>query len=74
MGGPVIMAGVRLSNLQRFVDAGLTEVHSSAGKPVSSPMHYRKAGVSMSALGPADEFTRYVVDEEMVSAMKSMLQ
>ena len=76
MGGPVIMAGagVRLSNLQRFVDAGLTEVHSSAGKPVSSPMHYRKAGVSRSALGPADEFTRYVVDEEMVSAMKSMLQ
>ncbi len=75
-GGPVIMAGagVRLSNLQRFVAAGLNEVHSSAGKPVSSPMHYRKAGVRMSALGSADEFTRYVVDEEMVAAMKSMLQ
>ena len=75
-GGPVIMAGagVRLSNLQRFIAAGLTEVHSSASKPVSSPMHYRKAGVSMSALGPADEFTRYMVDDEMVAAMKSMLQ
>ncbi len=73
--GPVIMAGsgVRLSNLHRFIEAGLTEVHSSASKAVSSPMHYRKAGVSMSAIAPEDEFTRYVVDEEMVAAMKSMM-
>ncbi|WP_294904967.1 copper homeostasis protein CutC [Tatumella sp. UBA2305] len=74
--GPAIMAGsgVRLSNLHRFTGAGLTEIHSSASKPVSSPMHYRKAGVSMSSVSAEDEFTRYVVDGEMVAAMKSMMQ
>lgn len=73
--GPVIMAGsgVRLSNLHRFLAIGLTEVHSSASKQIPSVMKYRKAGVAMSAVGPADEFTRIVVDEEMVAAMKSMM-
>lgn len=73
--GPIIMAGsgVRLSNLHRFLQAGLTEVHSSAARIVSSAMTYRKAGVAMSAVGPADEYTRRVVDEEMVAAMKSMM-
>ncbi|GAA0472721.1 MULTISPECIES: copper homeostasis protein CutC [Tatumella] len=74
--GPVIMAGsgVRLSNLHRFTGAGIREIHSSASKAVSSPMHYRKAGVSMSSHSADDEFTRYIVDGEMVSAMKSMMQ
>lgn len=73
--GPVIMAGsgVRLSNLHRFLQAGLTEVHSSAARVISSAMTYRKAGVAMSAVGPADEYSRSVVDEEMVAAMKSMM-
>ncbi|HEY1844550.1 MAG TPA: copper homeostasis protein CutC [Buttiauxella sp.] len=72
---PIIMAGagVRLGNLQKFVEAGIDEVHSSAGQSVPSVMRYRKAGVSMSADAEADEFNRYCVDGDVVAAMKAVL-
>ncbi|MCT4702247.1 copper homeostasis protein CutC [Enterobacteriaceae bacterium H20N1] len=72
---PIIMAGsgVRLSNLQKFVEQGIDEVHSSAGQNVASVMRYRKAGVSMSADAEADEFNRYCVDGDVVAAMKAVL-
>lgn len=72
---PIIMAGagVRLSNLQKFVEQGIDEVHSSAGQSVTSVMRYRKAGVSMSADAEVDEFSRYCVDGDVVAAMKAVL-
>ncbi|MCA1176477.1 MULTISPECIES: copper homeostasis protein CutC [unclassified Pantoea] len=74
--GPIIMAGagVRLSNLQKFIDSGLQEVHSSASRLVASPMRYRKAGVSMCSEAEVDEFSRTCVDGDVVEAMKSMLE
>ncbi|WNJ81387.1 copper homeostasis protein CutC [Cedecea neteri] len=74
-GAPIIMAGagVRLSNLNKFVANGIEELHSSAGRSVPSPMRYRKAGVSMSADAEADEFNRYCVDGDVVAAMKNAL-
>lgn len=74
--GPIIMAGagVRLSNLQKFLDSGLCEVHSSASRLVTSPMRYRKAGVSMCSEAEMDEFSRYCVDSDVVEAMKSVMQ
>ncbi|MCX8956243.1 copper homeostasis protein CutC [Erwinia psidii] len=73
--GPIIMAGsgVRLGNLQKFIDAGLTELHSSASQRIASPMRYRKAGVSMSSVAETDEFSRTCVDSDMVAAMKVAL-
>lgn len=74
-GAPIIMAGagVRLNNLQLFVDNGITELHSSAGRVEPSPMRFRQAGVSMSADPQADEFNRYRVDGAAVAAMKALL-
>ncbi|MBG3128391.1 copper homeostasis protein CutC [Proteus mirabilis] len=73
--GPIIMAGagVRLSNIQKFLDAGLKEIHSSAGKVAPSTMIYRKAGVTMSTDSEVDEFTHYCVDEDTVEAMKDIM-
>ncbi|HEI8864744.1 copper homeostasis protein CutC [Serratia sp. AKBS12] len=73
--GPVIMAGagVRLSNLHKFVDIGIRELHSSSGHTVPSTMRYRKAGVTMCADNEFDEFSHYCVDGEMVEAMKNAL-
>ncbi|ANI29075.1 copper homeostasis protein CutC [Yersinia entomophaga] len=73
--GPIIMAGagVRLSNMQKFLEIGVTELHSSAGRTRPSTMRYRKAGVTMCADNDVDEFARYCVDEEVVEAMKSLL-
>ncbi|MFZ1874700.1 MAG: copper homeostasis protein CutC [Chania sp.] len=73
--GPVIMAGagVRLSNLHKFVDIGIQELHSSSGHTVPSTMRYRKAGVTMCADSEFDEFSHYCVDGEMVEAMKNAL-
>ncbi|MGV3344450.1 copper homeostasis protein CutC [Enterobacteriaceae bacterium LUAb1] len=73
--GPVIMAGagVRLSNLQKFISAGIAELHSSAGQHVTSSMRYRKAGVSMCSDTDSDEFSRFCVDSDMVEAMKSVI-
>lgn len=73
--GPIIMAGagVRLSNIQKFLDVGLKEIHSSAGKVAPSTMIYRKAGVTMSSDSEVDEFTHYCVDEDTVEAMKDIM-
>ena len=73
--GPVIMAGagVRLTNMQKFIDAGIRELHSSAGRAAPSTMRYRKAGVTMCADSDADEFAHYCVDGDVVEAMKSLL-
>lgn len=72
---PIIMAGagVRLNNLDIFIDASVDELHSSASRLEASPMRYRQTGVSMSADASADEFSRYVVDGEAVTAMKAAL-
>ncbi|WP_429618081.1 copper homeostasis protein CutC [Serratia sp. 2723] len=73
--GPMIMAGagVRLSNMHKFVDIGIQELHSSAGHTVPSTMRYRKAGVTMCADNEFDEFSHYCVDGETVEAMKNAL-
>jgi copper homeostasis protein len=73
--GPVIMAGagVRLSNLHKFVDIGIQELHSSSGHAVPSTMRYRKAGVTMCSDSEFDEFSHYCVDGDMVEAMKNSL-
>ena len=72
---PIIMAGagVRAENLQRFLDAGVREVHSSAGTLMPSPMRYRNPGLSMSADKQADEYSRYAVDGAAVAAMKGII-
>lgn len=73
--GPVIMpgAGVRLTNLHKFQEAGFTELHSSAGRQIPSAMRYRKAGVTMCSDSEFDEFSHYCVDGELVEAMKTAL-
>lgn len=73
--GPIIMAGagVRLTNLHKFQDAGLHELHSSAGRTEPSAMRYRKAGVTMCSDSEFDEFSHYCVDGEVVEAMKTAL-
>ncbi|MFP3013257.1 MAG: copper homeostasis protein CutC [Arsenophonus sp. NC-PY1-MAG3] len=72
---PIIMAGggVKLSNIQKFIDAGLPEVHSSAGKIIPSTMNYHKAEVTMSSNMEIDESTHYCVDSDVVKAMKNLL-
>lgn len=72
---PIIMAGagIRAANLQRFLDAGVREVHSSAGTTQPSPMRYRNPGLSMSADKQADEYSRYVVDGAAVAEMKGII-
>ena len=70
--GPIIMAGsgVRLTNVHKFQQAGIRELHSSAGQWTSSPMRYRKIGVSMCSDTELDEFSHYFVDGDVVEAMK----
>lgn len=72
-GVPIIMAGagVRASNLDGFLSAGIREVHSSAGQLIASPMRYRNTGLSMSADTTADEYSRYRVDGDAVALMKA---
>lgn len=72
---PIIMAGagVRASNLEMFLNAGVEELHSSAGKWMPSPMRYRNTGLSMSTDAEADEYSRYSVDGESVAVIKSMI-
>ncbi|MGP6486971.1 copper homeostasis protein CutC [Duffyella gerundensis] len=74
--GPIVIAGagVRLSNLQKFLDCGIREVHSSASRLLSSSMRYRKAGVSMCSDSETEEFSRYSVDGDMVEAMQALIQ
>lgn len=75
-GVPIVMAGagVRASNLDKFLNAGVEELHSSAGKWTLSPMRYRNTGLSMSTDAEADEYSRYGVDGESVAVMKSMIE
>lgn len=75
-GVPIIMAGagVRASNLELFLNAGVEELHSSAGKWIPSPMRYRNTGLSMSTDAEADEYSRYGVDGESVAEMKSLIE
>lgn len=72
--GPLIMpgGGVRLTNLHKFIDAGVQEVHTSAGHMVPSVMRYRKAGVNMNTDSDTDEFAQFCVDSDMVAAMKEV--
>ncbi|OKP02244.1 copper homeostasis protein CutC [Xenorhabdus eapokensis] len=74
--GPIIMpgAGVRVSNISKFLEIGVTEVHSSAGKTVPSLMKYRKAGVTMSSDdSDIDEYAYYCVDGSLVESMKCVM-
>ena len=73
---PIIMAGagVRAENLHHFLDAGVLEVHSSAGAWQASPMRYRNQGLSMSSDAHADEYSRYVVDGAAVAEMKGIIE
>ncbi|OON41417.1 copper homeostasis protein CutC [Izhakiella australiensis] len=73
--GPIIMAGagVRLSNISKFLDAGIFELHSSASQQVASSMRYRKAGVTMCSNSETDEFSRQCVDGDMIEAMKNVM-
>ncbi|WP_449548527.1 copper homeostasis protein CutC [Lelliottia amnigena] len=75
-GVPIIMAGagVRASNLEIFINAGVEELHSSAGKWTPSPMRYRNTGLSMSTDAEADEYSRYGVEGESVAVMKSIIE
>ncbi|MCX8973558.1 copper homeostasis protein CutC [Citrobacter portucalensis] len=74
-GAPIIMAGagVRASNLSLLLDAGVQEVHSSAGVWLASPMRYRNSGLSMSSDAQADEYSRYAVDGTAVAEMKAII-
>ncbi|QTF08138.1 copper homeostasis protein CutC [Brenneria izadpanahii] len=73
--GPIIMAGsgVRLTNLHKFQQSGIQELHSSAGLWAPSVMRYRKIGVSMCTDTDIDEFSQYCVDGDVVAAMKRAL-
>jgi copper homeostasis protein len=72
---PIIMAGagVRAANLQQFLQAGVKEVHSSAGQWLPSPMRFRNPGLSMSTDADADEYSRYAVNGEAVAEMKQII-
>lgn len=73
---PTIMAGagVRASKLSLFLEAGVKEVHSSAGQWVPSEMRYRNPGLSMSTDPEADEYSRYTVDGAAVAAMREIIE
>ncbi|KMJ43526.1 copper homeostasis protein CutC [Xenorhabdus khoisanae] len=74
--GPIIMpgAGVRMSNIGKFLEIETTEIHSSAGKMVPSSMKYRKVGVTMSSdERDVDEYSYYRVDGQLVESMKNII-
>ncbi|MDX7999452.1 copper homeostasis protein CutC [Xenorhabdus sp. Reich] len=74
--GPIIMpgAGVRMSNISKFLENGMIEIHSSAGKIVPSSIKYRKAGVTMSSDDrDVDEYSYYSVDGQLVESMKGVI-
>ncbi|MEN0615895.1 copper homeostasis protein CutC [Klebsiella indica] len=72
---PIIMAGagVRAANLPLFIQAGVKEVHSSAGQWLPSPMRFRHPGLSMSTGTDAAEYLRYAVNGEAVAKMKNTI-
>ncbi|MDC9612680.1 copper homeostasis protein CutC [Xenorhabdus khoisanae] len=74
--GPIIMpgAGVRMSNISKFLEIETTEIHSSAGKMMPSSMKYRKVGVTMSSdERDVDEYSYYRVDGQLVESMKNII-
>ncbi|MDC9592972.1 copper homeostasis protein CutC [Xenorhabdus sp. IM139775] len=74
--GPIIMpgAGVRISNISKFLEMGVTEVHSSASRIVPSSMKYRKAGMTMSSDdSDVDEYAYHCVDGQLVESMKGVI-
>ncbi|MGL4860389.1 MAG: copper homeostasis protein CutC [Enterobacteriaceae bacterium] len=74
--GPIIMpgGGIRPANLQRLIDIGAQEIHTSAGRRMPSRMRYRKAGVGMSTGNEEyDEYSYYAVDSDEVAAIKAIL-
>ncbi len=56
---------IHAENLHHFLDAGVLEVHSSAGAWQASPMRYRNQGLSMSSDEHAT--SRYIVDGAAVA-------
>ncbi|WP_159567556.1 copper homeostasis protein CutC [Budvicia diplopodorum] len=72
--GPVIMpgGGIRLTNLHKFIEAGVKEIHTSAGHSTPSVMRYCKAGVNMNTDSDTDEFSQFCVDSDMVAAIKEV--
>ena len=72
---PIIMAGagVRAANLPLFLQAGVKEVHTSAGQWLPSPMRLRNPGLAMSTDAEADEYLRYAVNGEAVAEMKKII-
>lgn len=72
--GPIIMpgCGIRLTNLHKFIDAGVQEIHTSAGHTIPSGMRYCKAGVNMNTDSDTDEFTQFCIDSDMVAAIKEV--
>ncbi|MBC8953149.1 copper homeostasis protein CutC [Xenorhabdus sp. PB62.4] len=74
--GPIIMpgAGVRMSNISKFLEIGATEIHSSASKMSPSSMKYRKVGVTMrSDERDVDEYLYHSVDGQLVESMKGII-
>lgn len=61
--------GIRANNIKLFIDACLTEIHSSASKTIPSPMQYQGTNINMSHIS-GDEFLRYEVDSDEVQKMK----
>ena len=61
------------ANLPLFLQAGVKEVHSSAGQWLPSPMRFRNPGLSMSTDADADEYLRYAVNGEAVAEMKKII-
>lgn len=64
--------GVRSSNLEQFIQLGLTEFHSSASQTLPSRMQYQNLNVNMSH-SSNDEFVRFAVDGNEVKKMKQLL-
>ena len=60
-------------NLPLFLQAGVKEVHTSAGQWLPSPMRFRNPGLSMSTDAEADEYLRYAVNGEAVAEMKKII-
>ena len=63
----------RAANLPLFLQAGVKEVHTSAGQWLPSPMRFRNPGLSMSTDAEADEYLRYAVNGEAVAEMKNII-
>lgn len=72
---PTIMAGggIRAANLAMFLQAGVKEVHSSAGQWLPSAMRFRRSGLSMSGQTDTDEYSRYAVNGAAVAEMKHII-